>query len=127
MIPASAGLVMIHHHLIVGVLLLVIVVLGFEFSVVSAISLGAELVPGSPARGLGLLIGVDTVGRATMSVPATRLYLESRHRLAGSDDRHLGHDRGRRHRHVGAPSPLESSVTKPDLPTNPPTTLPNRQ
>jgi hypothetical protein len=49
-------------------------VLGFEFSVVSAISLGTGLVPGSPARGLGLLIGVDTIGRAVMSVPATRLY-----------------------------------------------------
>ena len=74
MIPASAGLVMLHHHLILGVLLLAVVVLGFEFSVVSAISLGATLVPGSPARGLGLLVGVDTVGRAMMSVPATRLY-----------------------------------------------------
>ena len=48
--------------------------LGFEFSVVSAISLGATLVPGSPARGLGLLVGVDTCGRAVMSIPATRLY-----------------------------------------------------
>ncbi|HEY5423115.1 MAG TPA: hypothetical protein VIK05_06590, partial [Ilumatobacteraceae bacterium] len=47
-----------------------------EFSVVSAISLGTGLVPGSPARGLGLLIGVDTVGRAVMSVPATRLYTD---------------------------------------------------
>ena len=74
MIPASAGLVMLHHHLILGVCLLAVVVLGFEFSVVSAIALGATLVPGSPARGLGLLVGVDTVGRAMMSVPATRLY-----------------------------------------------------
>ena len=74
MIPASAGLVMLHHHLILGIGLLAVVVLGFEFSVVSAISLGATLVPGSPARGLGLLVGVDTVGRALMSVPATRLY-----------------------------------------------------
>jgi MFS transporter, DHA1 family, inner membrane transport protein len=74
MIPASAGLALWHHHLVLGVALLGIVVLGFEFSVVSAISLGAALVPGSPARGLGLLIGVDTVGRSLMSVPATRLY-----------------------------------------------------
>ncbi|MEO8265305.1 MAG: MFS transporter [Ilumatobacteraceae bacterium] len=74
MIPASAGLVMLHHHLFVGVFLLAVVVLGFEFSVVSAISLGATLVPGSPARGLGMLVGVDTIGRAMMSVPATRLY-----------------------------------------------------
>jgi predicted MFS family arabinose efflux permease len=74
MIPASAGLAMLHHNLILGVALLTVAVLGFEFSVVSAISLGATLTPGSPARGLGLLVGVDTVGRAVMSVPATRLY-----------------------------------------------------
>ncbi|HEY0521156.1 MAG TPA: MFS transporter [Ilumatobacteraceae bacterium] len=74
MIPASAGLALLHHHLVLGVAMLAIGVLGFEFSVVSAISLGTGLVPGSPARGLGLLIGVDTIGRAAMSVPATRLY-----------------------------------------------------
>lgn len=74
MVPASVGLVLLHHHLILGVALLAIGVLGFEFSVVSAISLGTGLVPGSPAQGLGLLIGVDTVGRSLMSVPATRLY-----------------------------------------------------
>jgi predicted MFS family arabinose efflux permease len=74
MIPASAGLALWHHQLIVGIIFLVIAGLAFEFSVVSAISLGTGLVPGAPARGLGLLIGVDTVGRAVMSVPATRLY-----------------------------------------------------
>jgi predicted MFS family arabinose efflux permease len=74
MVPASAGLALGHHHLVVGVAFLAVGVLGFEFSVVSAISLGTGLVPGSPARGLGLLIGVDTIGRAVMSVPATRLY-----------------------------------------------------
>jgi len=74
MIPASAGLALWNHHLGLGIAFLVIGVIGFEFSVVSAISLGTGLVPGSPARGLGLLIGVDTVGRALMSVPATRLY-----------------------------------------------------
>jgi len=74
MVPASIGLALWNHHLGLGVAFLVIGVLGFEFAVVSAISLGTGLVPGSPARGLGLLIGVDTVGRALMSVPATRLY-----------------------------------------------------
>ena len=77
MIPACAGLALWHHGLVVGIILLAIAGLAFEFSVVSAISLGTGLVPGAPARGLGLLIGVDTVGRAAMSVPATRLY--SRH------------------------------------------------
>jgi predicted MFS family arabinose efflux permease len=74
MIPASAGLALWHHQLIIGIIFLVVAGLAFEFSVVSAISLGTGLVPGAPARGLGLLIGVDTVGRAVMSVPATRLY-----------------------------------------------------
>jgi len=76
MVPASTGLALWNHHLALGVAFLVIGVIGFEFSVVSAISLGTGLVPGSPARGLGLLIGVDTVGRAVMSVPATRLYTD---------------------------------------------------
>jgi hypothetical protein len=66
-----------HHNLLIGVVLLAVTVIGFEFSVVSAISLGTGLVHGSPARGLGLLIGVDTVGRSLMSVPATRLYTRS--------------------------------------------------
>jgi hypothetical protein len=65
---------MLHHHLAIALVLLAIAVLAFEFAIVSAISLGTALVPGSPARGLGLLIGVDTVGRSLMSVPATRLY-----------------------------------------------------
>lgn len=74
MIPAGTGLALWHHDLVVGIIFLAIAAIGFEFSVVSAISLGTGLVPGAPARGLGLLIGVDTVGRAAMSVPATRLY-----------------------------------------------------
>lgn len=77
MIPASGALALWHHDLVLGVVLLAIAVAGFEFSVVSAISLGTNLVPGSPARGLGLLIGVDTIGRSLMSVPATRLYSRS--------------------------------------------------
>jgi hypothetical protein len=77
MIPCSGALALWHHHLILGVMLLVITVIGFEFSVVSMISLGTGLVAGSPAQGLGLLIGVDTIGRSLMSVPATRLYSSS--------------------------------------------------
>jgi predicted MFS family arabinose efflux permease len=74
MIPASVGLALWHHQLVVGIIFLAIAALAFEFGVVSAISLGTGLVPGAPARGLGLLVGVDTVGRAVMSIPATRLY-----------------------------------------------------
>jgi predicted MFS family arabinose efflux permease len=77
MIPCSGALALWHHHLVLGVVLLAITVIGFEFSVVSMISLGTGLVAGSPAQGLGLLIGVDTIGRSLMSVPATRLYSSS--------------------------------------------------
>lgn len=74
MIPAGVGLMLWHDQLALGLALLAVAVLGFEFAVVSAISLGTNLVPGFPARGLGLLIGFDTIGRSLMSVPATRLY-----------------------------------------------------
>lgn len=74
MIPAGIGLAIWHDHLIIGIALLAVAILGFEFAVVSAISLGTNLVPGYPARGLGLLIGIDTVGRSLMSIPATRVY-----------------------------------------------------
>jgi predicted MFS family arabinose efflux permease len=74
MIPAGVGIALWHAHLGVGLTLLAVGVLGFEFAIVSAISLGTNLVPGFPARGLGLLIGIDTVGRSLMSIPATRLY-----------------------------------------------------
>jgi predicted MFS family arabinose efflux permease len=74
MIPASAGLAVLHHHLVVSVAMLMVAILAFEFAVVSLISLGTSLVPGSPARGLGLLLGIDTLGRALMSIPATRFY-----------------------------------------------------
>ena len=85
MVPASVGLALLHHHLIIGVALLAIGVLGFEFSVVSAISLGTGLVPGSPARGLGLLIGVDTIGRAADVGAGDAARTPARHRLAGGD------------------------------------------
>ena len=74
MIPAGAGIALWHSHLALSLTLLAVAVLGFEFAIVSAISLGTNLVPGFPARGLGLLIGIDTVGRSLMSIPATRLY-----------------------------------------------------
>ncbi len=47
---------------------------GFEFAIVSAIPIGAELVPGSPGRGVGTMVAWATVGRAAIAIPATRLY-----------------------------------------------------
>ena len=46
----------------------------FEFSIVSTIPIGAELVPGAPGRGIGTMIACGTLGRAVTAIPATRLY-----------------------------------------------------
>jgi hypothetical protein len=56
--------------------MLLIAIIAFEFAIVSAIPLATEAVPGSPARGLALSLGTGTLGRATMSVVATRLYVD---------------------------------------------------
>ena len=47
---------------------------GFEFGIVSLLPIGAQLVPGRRGRGMGLLIGAGTLGRATVSIAATSLY-----------------------------------------------------
>ena len=56
-------------------MVLIVVFIGaFEFSIVSLIPIGAELVPGLPGRGLGLLMGAATMGRAITTIPTTWLY-----------------------------------------------------
>lgn len=77
MVPSAIGLTVWHDHLALGLVLLIVVVAGFEFAIVSSLALASTLVPGSPARGLGLMIGAGTLGRAIASVPATRLYEHS--------------------------------------------------
>lgn len=74
MIPAALALALIHTSLAAGLLLLGLFIAAFEFAIVSAIPIGAELVPGSPGRGIGTMIACGTVGRAAMAIPATRLY-----------------------------------------------------
>ena len=74
MAPAALGLSLWHDNLAVGVVLLAVAVSGFEFAIVSALAIGSQLVPGSPATGLAFMIGAGTLGRAVASVPATRLY-----------------------------------------------------
>ncbi len=61
-------------HVATGIALLVIYLIGFEFAVVSSLSMATNLVPGHPARGLGLAVGAGTFGRALTAIPATRLY-----------------------------------------------------
>jgi predicted MFS family arabinose efflux permease len=77
MIPSAVGLGLWNEHLTVGLVLLVIAVVGFEFAIVSTLALAGALVPESPARGLGMMIGAGTLGRAAASIPATRLYERS--------------------------------------------------
>lgn len=74
MVPAMLLLAVWHGHLVPGVVFLAIALVGFEFGIVSALPIGTRLVPGAPAKGLGLMIGAGTAGRAVMSVTASRLY-----------------------------------------------------
>lgn len=64
----------LHAYVVPGVAVLVVFMLGFEFAVVSALSLASNLVPGRPGTGIGLVFGAATVGRGVVSLAATRLY-----------------------------------------------------
>ncbi|MEX0847556.1 MAG: MFS transporter [Ilumatobacteraceae bacterium] len=74
MVPAGILLVLGHGNLGIGVAALAIGICGFEFAIVSVLAVGSALVPGSPARGLAILLTGGTLGRAIASIPATRLY-----------------------------------------------------
>jgi MFS transporter, DHA1 family, inner membrane transport protein len=74
MVPAALALAALDTRLVAGLLLLGIFIGAFEFSIVSCIPIGGELIAGSPARGLGTMIACGTLGRAVTSIPATRLY-----------------------------------------------------
>ena len=74
MIVGLAGLAIIGDPpLVVGLSLLVIVFLGFEFGVVSAIPLLAELDPMARAQVIGRAVGASIVVRAAVSVLAAEL------------------------------------------------------
>ena len=74
MVVASIGLAIWHDHLWIALPLCIIAIAVFEFAIVSAIPLSTAAIAGSPARGMALMVGAGTVGRATASIPATRLY-----------------------------------------------------
>ena len=61
--------------LAIGLLLLVAAFLGFEFGIVSAIPLVAELDPQARAEMIGRAIGISTVIRAVITLVATTVYL----------------------------------------------------
>ncbi|CAN5655353.1 MFS transporter [soil metagenome] len=77
MVVGSLGLAVWHGHLIIALPLCILAIAAFEFAIVSAIPLSTEAIVGSPARGMALMMGAGTFGRATASIPATRLYENS--------------------------------------------------
>ncbi|NQV96260.1 MAG: MFS transporter [Acidimicrobiaceae bacterium] len=77
MVPGGLALAVVSHNLITGLIALMIFILGFEFAVVSMLPLATHLVPNRPGSGLGLVIGAGTLGRAVMSLVATRAYESS--------------------------------------------------
>lgn len=76
MIPAALTLTLVQDQLVLGLILLAAFMASFEFAIVSALPIGAELVPGAPGRGIGTMIACGTLGRALIAVPVTRLYAE---------------------------------------------------
>ena len=80
MVPAGLAVAVWHDHLVIALPSLIIAIAAFEFAIVSSIPLSSAAVPGSPARGLALMMGSGTVGRAVVSVSGTWAY--SRHGMA---------------------------------------------
>ena len=80
MVPATLLLSLGHQQIAIGLPLLVVAIAAFEFSVVSFIPLGTEVVPGVAAKGMALMFTMGTFGRALASIPATALYV--RHGMA---------------------------------------------
>ena len=74
MVPAALALAALDSRLAIGLLLLGLFIAAFEFAIVSCIPIGGDLIPGSPARGLGTMVACGTLGRALTAIPATRLY-----------------------------------------------------
>lgn len=73
-VPAAIAFAAGQRSLVIGLLALGVGVLGFEFAIVSAVSVATTLVPGSPAAGIGLMVTAGTLGRATGSATGTWLY-----------------------------------------------------
>ena len=74
MVPAAIVIAALGNHVIIGLFGLAAVILGFEFAIVSLLPIGTQLIPGHRGRGMGLLLGAGTLGRAAVSLAATRLY-----------------------------------------------------
>lgn len=71
MAPSALVLAAGAHHVWVLLPALGSFLMGFELAIISGLPLGAQLTPGEPARGLGMLIAGVTLSRAIVAVPAT--------------------------------------------------------
>jgi MFS transporter, DHA1 family, inner membrane transport protein len=74
MIAAALIFLAVDQWALPGMLMVALFIGSFEFSIVSAIPIGGELVIGRPAHGLGLLMAATTIGRAITTIPTTWLY-----------------------------------------------------
>jgi predicted MFS family arabinose efflux permease len=74
MVVATVAMAAAPHVSFVAVPMLVLFIMGFEFSLVSMLPLAANIVPNSGGIGLGLTVGAGTCGRAVFSTVATSLY-----------------------------------------------------
>lgn len=82
MIPPALALTAVGHHSIVGIALLAVFFLGFEFSIVTFVSLVPTLQPAAPVTAFGIAIGFGTLGRGLTAIASTRLY--TAHGIGGS-------------------------------------------
>lgn len=73
-VPSGLLLALLHGHVVPGLVLLGIYLLGFEFSIVCLLPVATNMMPNSPAKGLGFTYTGGMLGRASMSVIATAAY-----------------------------------------------------
>jgi predicted MFS family arabinose efflux permease len=81
-LPAAVGLAFVGHQAAVGLALLSVLFLGFEFAIVSFASLLPTLQPDAPSTAFGVAVGVGTVSRGIVAIASTRLY--TAHGIGGS-------------------------------------------
>jgi DHA1 family inner membrane transport protein len=74
MAVAAVGLLTMQDWALPGMVAVAIFIGCFEFSIVSAIPIAGDLVPGNPARGLALLMASSAIGRGITTIPTTWLY-----------------------------------------------------
>ena len=74
MLLTSVVMIVAQHVPSLVVPAVVLFFLGFEFAIVCALPVAANVVPGASGAGLGAAVGAGTLGRAIMSSVATNIY-----------------------------------------------------